>query len=88
MYDWADKYPTCKAVYFKNLLLLESVTGGHRYRDAMQAYADRLWSQDRDAATGLFHFDSSGSAQMIQQASMAQIYAAPAWLRGRARLFY
>jgi hypothetical protein len=79
--------PTFNAIFFKNLLLLESVTGGHRYRDAMQAYADSSWSL-RDPATGLFHFDTNGETQAIQQASMVQLYATLAWPKGKARLLY
>ncbi|HVX47702.1 MAG TPA: glycoside hydrolase family 76 protein [Mycobacteriales bacterium] len=80
--------PTFNAIYFKNLLLLESVTGGHKYRDAMQAYADRLWSDARDPATGVFHFNDTGTTDVIEQSSMIQIYATLAWPRGQARLLY
>jgi rhamnogalacturonyl hydrolase YesR len=31
------------SIFFKNLLLLESVTGGNTYRQAMADYADWLW---------------------------------------------
>jgi len=84
----AKQGPSFNAIFFKNLLLMESVTGGHKYRDAMQDYADSTWAQLRDPATGLFHFDSNGETQAIQQASMVQIYATLAWPRGLTRLLY
>ncbi|WP_203962210.1 glycoside hydrolase family 76 protein [Actinocatenispora thailandica] len=84
----ATQPPYFNAIFFKNLLLLESVTGGHAYRDALRAYADRVWVTDRDAATGLFHFDENGATQAIQQAAMVQIYAVLAWSPQRYRLLY
>jgi uncharacterized protein YyaL (SSP411 family) len=84
----ASQGPTFNAIFFKNLLLLESITGGHKYRDAMQSYADSVWANQRDAATGLFHFSTNGETQAIEQASMAQIYATLAWPRGQDRLLY
>ena len=69
------------SIYFKNLLLLESVTHGTRYRQAMADYAERTWDTRRDPATGLFHFAAGGDqhVQMIEQAAMTQIYAVLSW---------
>ncbi|MFI6932771.1 glycoside hydrolase family 76 protein [Streptomyces sp. NPDC050287] len=69
------------SIFFKNLLLLESVTGDGTYHRAMADYADQVWSTMRDPATGLVHFDSSGGTQAIQQAALAQLYAVLAWPR-------
>ncbi|MEV6172231.1 glycoside hydrolase family 76 protein [Streptomyces sp. NPDC051954] len=69
------------SIFFKNLLLLESVTGGSRYHRAMSDYADQVWSTMRDPATGLVHFNSSGGTEAIQQAAFAQLYAVLAWPR-------
>ncbi|WP_405610766.1 glycoside hydrolase family 76 protein [Streptomyces sp. NBC_00076] len=69
------------SIFFKNLLLLESVTGDSTYHRAMADYADQVWSTMRDPATGLVHFDSSGGTQAIQQAAFAQLYAVLAWPR-------
>lgn len=76
------------SIFFKNLLLLESVTGGHRYRDTMRAYADAVWSDHRDASTGLVHFDADGSTEAIQQAALVQLYAVLAWPPSRLPLLY
>jgi hypothetical protein len=84
----AGQPPFFNSIFFANLLLLESVTGGHTYRDAMAAYADQVWTTRRDAATGLFHFDSDGTTEAIQQAAMAQIYALLAWPRGKTAVVY
>ncbi len=71
--------PYFNSIFFKNLLLLESVTGGRTYQRAMADYADQVWSTLRDPGTGLVRFDAAGTTQAIQQASMAQIYAVLAW---------
>lgn len=75
------------SIWFKNLLLLESVTGGSTYRDAMEVYADRQWREVRDPETGLFpvHGDAT---ELLDQAAMVQIYATLAWPRGRTSLLY
>jgi len=77
-----DQPAPFNAIYFKNLLLLEAVTGDHRYSAAMRAYADRMWRSRRDGRTGLLK-PASGRAprryQLIDQAAMVQIGAVLAW---------
>lgn len=80
--------PYFNSIFFGNLLLLESVTGGHTYRAAMADYADDMWNTVRDPDTGLFVFDSNGATETIQQAAMVQIYALLAWPASRYRLIY
>lgn len=63
------------AIFFKNLLLLEAENGETAYRQAMQAYADRIWDTTRDPRTGLFHFDPAGPVELLQQSAMVEIYA-------------
>jgi glycosyl hydrolase family 76 len=84
----ATQPPSFNSIYFKNLLLLESVTGGHTYRDAMADYADQVWTTNRDATTGLFVFNADGSTDVIQQAAMIQIYAVLAWNRFQYPVLY
>jgi predicted alpha-1,6-mannanase (GH76 family) len=67
--------PFFLAIWFRNLLTLESVDGDARYRQALQDYADAVWDQQRDHSTGLFHFNGSRSAKLLEQAAMVQIYA-------------
>lgn len=70
------------AIYFKNLLLLEAVTGGTRYRDAMRDYAARMWRDRRDPMTGLFvrsGWSQGESIALIDQGAMTQIFAVLAW---------
>ncbi len=64
------------AIWFRNLLALESVDGDARYREALQEYANAVWDRLRDDSTGLFRFDRSRSARLLEQAAMVQIYAA------------
>ncbi|MEV0096777.1 glycoside hydrolase family 76 protein [Streptomyces sp. NPDC050738] len=76
------------SIFFKNLLLLESVTGGRTYQQAMADYADHIWSQQRDSATGLMRFGSAGTTQAIEQAAAAQIFAVLAWPRSSLPTLY
>ncbi|MBI3965442.1 MAG: AGE family epimerase/isomerase [Chloroflexi bacterium] len=71
--------PPFNAIFFKNLLLLASVNGNRKYRDAMQSYADQAWNTVRDPATGLFRFGGAGPVKLLDQAALAQIYACLAW---------
>ena len=84
--------PFFNSIFFKNLLRLESITGGRRYQRAMEAYAERMWDTRRDPETGLFDFGAdaevAGHTQMIEQAAMVQIFAVLGWPRGRYRLLY
>ncbi|UYO97739.1 glycoside hydrolase family 76 protein [Microbacterium sp. M28] len=75
------------SIFFKNLLLLESEIGGTTYRSAMQDYADRVWAEQRDPATGLFVFDGEHT-QLLEQAAMTQIYAVLAWTPSQWRNLY
>lgn len=79
--------PFFNSIFFKNLLLLESVTGGSTYHDAMARYAETVWSQNRDPDTGLFHF-AGGPTESLQQAAMIQIFAVLAWNPARYPLLY
>src|SRR5579859_3091800 len=71
--------PYFNSIFFKNLLLLHSVNHNQSYVQAMQAYADQVWNTNRDAATGLFHFNGSTTTQLLEQAAMTQIYAVLSW---------
>ncbi|GAA1361464.1 glycoside hydrolase family 76 protein [Streptomyces beijiangensis] len=76
------------SIFFKNLLLLESVTGGQAYHRAMADYADHIWSQQRDSATGLMRFNDQGTTQAIEQAAAAQVFAVLAWPRSNWPTLY
>ncbi len=84
--------PFFNSIFFKNLLRLESITGGRSRQRAMETYAERMWDTRRDPATGLFGFGAdaevTGHTQMIEQAAMVQIFAVLAWPRGRHHLLY
>lgn len=76
------------SIFFKNLLLLESVTKKGTYHRAMADYADQVWSTMRDPDTGLVHFNAAGGTEAIQQAALAQIYAVLAWPHAKWRTLY
>ncbi len=67
------------AIFFKNLLLLQSVTHDPLYARATQAYADRVWTDYRDRRTDLFRFDPAKPTTLLDQAAMIQIYTILAW---------
>lgn len=94
-YDWyvtGDRLKSqpvyFNSIFFKNLLLLESVTGGDTYQKATAAYADWVWTSVRDPKTGLVHFDTGGATQSIQQAASAQLFAVLAWPRSKWSTLY
>ncbi|MBB5709206.1 glycoside hydrolase family 76 protein [Sphingomonas xinjiangensis] len=70
--------PPFNAIYFKNLLLLDSATGGQQHIARMRAYADHMWRNRRDAATGLCR-PRKGRAELIDTAAMVQIEAVLGW---------
>ncbi|MFG1906338.1 glycoside hydrolase family 76 protein [Kribbella sp. NPDC048928] len=70
------------SIWFKNLLILDSVSPDPRYRKAMQAYADYNWNTTRDPATNLYKF-REGSVELLQQSGMTQVHALLAWPRSR-----
>ncbi|GAB3803895.1 glycoside hydrolase family 76 protein [Humibacter antri] len=63
------------SIYFKSLLLLASSTHTRKYYDAMSDYGDLLWTDRRDAATGLFSQDISGATKALEQGAAVQVYA-------------
>lgn len=67
------------SIFFKNLLLLQSVDHNQDYVNAMQTYADSVWQNNLDTSTGLFHFNNSAQTQLLEQAAMIQIYAILSW---------
>ncbi|KQO63442.1 glycoside hydrolase family 76 protein [Curtobacterium sp. Leaf261] len=79
------------AFYFKDLLLLDSVQHDPAYRAAAEAWANATWRDNRDPATGLFHFQPSGGgdvdltrpAATLDQAAMIQVFAALGWSSDR-----
>jgi hypothetical protein len=77
--------------YFKDLMLLSSVQHDPAYRAAVEDYATATWRDNRDPATGLFHFQPSGGgdylptrpAATLDQAAMVQIFAVLGWAPDR-----
>ena len=76
------------SIFFKNLLLLQSVDHNQRYVRAMQTYGDTVWSNNRDPQTGLFHFNGSTETQLLEQAAMTQIYSVLSWRPSLYRILY
>jgi hypothetical protein len=78
-----DQPAIFNAFYFKDLLALDAVRPHPAYRKAVSAYADSTYAGNRDAATGLFHFQPSGGgdydpsvpAETLEQSAMVQIFA-------------
>jgi len=78
------------AIYFKNLLLLESVIGGSRFHDAMRDYSQHMWRRYRDPTTGLFRSprDRERVFHVIDQGAMIQIDAVLGWDPAKYPLLY
>lgn len=78
-YGSAGRYYTqparFNAIFFKNLLLLDSEAPNPAYRKAMQAYADEVWRGAREPGTNLFKFEVYKPVTLLEQSAMAQIYA-------------
>lgn len=70
--------PPFNAIYFKNLLLLESITGERQHLAAMRSYADHMWRKRREPGTGLCR-PRQGRAELIDTAAMVQIEAVLNW---------
>jgi hypothetical protein len=70
--------PPFNAIYFKNLLLLDGIAKTRQHRPHMQAYADHMWRNRRDATTGLCR-PREGRLELIDTAAMVQIEAVLGW---------
>jgi hypothetical protein len=66
--------PFFPAVYFRNLMYLDSVTHDPPRAKPAQEYVNYAWQYDRQA-NDLFVAGSPPTAQLLVQASIAQIYA-------------
>ena len=75
--------PAFNAIFFRNLLALDAVSPNPRYRQALDQYLNRVWTQARDPETGLFtqggigHYGPPGNA--LDQGALTQLYALSAW---------
>lgn len=75
------------AYLFNNVLMLDSQTHSNAYLATIADYANRIYAQNRDSQTGLFHFGASGGgapdpavpAQTLEQSAVIQIFSALAW---------
>jgi hypothetical protein len=66
--------PFFPAVYFRNLMYLDSVTHDPPGLKLAQSYIDSIWVHQR-LTSGLFVFGSPPSSQLLTQAAVVQIYA-------------
>lgn len=72
--------PCFNAIFFRNLMALDAVAPDPSYRQAVQGYLDRAWSQARDPNTGLFDQGGIGRygadpGTAIDQSAFVQIAA-------------
>lgn len=75
--------PCFNAIFFRNLMALDQVAPDPRYRQALESYTNRLWTEARDPKTGLFDQGGVGSyekgANYLDQSGIAQLFALQAW---------
>jgi hypothetical protein len=84
-----DQPVVFNAIMFANLLLFESIAGARRSGvvDGMSRYAERIWTENRDEASGLLRFQSGGGGapdpdvppQTLHQSGAIQVFALLAW---------
>ena len=77
--------PVFNAVWFRNLLALDTLTRVEGLRRALDAYLARAWREGRDA-DGLFTAGGLGSydgTPAIDSGGLVQLYALRAWPRDR-----
>ncbi|GAA2756383.1 glycoside hydrolase family 76 protein [Actinopolymorpha rutila] len=88
-----DQPAVFNAIFFKNLMLLDSARHDPRYRAVVEAYAEHTWQHNRDPALGLFRFPPSGGGpydpsyrpETLEQSAVIQTFALLAWDRGHYR---
>jgi hypothetical protein len=76
---FAAQDPVFNAIFFRNLLLLDTERADPAHRAAMQRYGEQAWNSARDPASGLFRFKPGSPVSLLDQAAMVQIYAYLAW---------
>ena len=71
--------PAFNAIFFRNLMALDAVAPNPRYHQALESYANRLWTQARDPKTGLFTQGGLGAygkqGNSLDGGGIAQIFA-------------
>jgi Glycosyl hydrolase family 76 len=70
----AGESPFFPAVFFRNLLYLDSLTHESTARGLAQSYVDYVWESLR-LGSGLYLLGNGDNPQLLEQASIAQIYA-------------
>lgn len=75
--------PSFNAIFLRNLMALDQVVPDPRYRQVLEGYTNRLWTEARDPKTGLFDQGGVGSyekgANYLDQSGIAQLFALQAW---------
>lgn len=81
--------PCFNAIFFRNLLVLDTFAPDPRYRETLKTYVDRVWKDGRDPATGLLDrggIGRYGDHDLLDEAGLAQMNALLAWPKERLRL--
>ena len=69
----SEEPPIFLAIFYRDLLELDSAVAGRSDRAAVEAFADEAWSSARNPKTGLFSFHGR-QPTLLDQAAMVQIY--------------
>lgn len=74
--------PAFTAIFFRNLLALESVAPNPRYLATIDSYLDRVWTEGRNPETGIFDSGGIGAYEepggVLDQGALSQLFAARA----------
>src|SRR5579884_3384108 len=82
LYDEAgllDQPVAFNAIFFRDLLLLQSLDQALDYRPRLGAYVDALWALRVDRRTGLYHERPGRPTALLDQAATVQLAALAAW---------
>lgn len=67
--------PYFLAIFFNDLSRLARTEPASHYDADVRMYATNVWKNNRDPATGLFHFGGRKQVQLLEQAAMVRVYA-------------
>jgi len=81
--------PAFNAIFFRNLLVLDTIAPDPRYRQTLETYVERIWKEGRDSKTGALDKGGIGSYDppgLLDQSGFAQMNALLGWSKERLDL--
>jgi hypothetical protein len=63
------------AIFLRNLLMLYQLVPNPAYAAEAANFGQQIWTSNRDASTGLFHFGTNGITPLLDQAAAVQVFS-------------